>query len=76
MPKLIEFERRQDVNLFNGHHTLGMVVPLLPNQIEVGGMHLRPAKPLPKVRDHISSEAHLHWVEEMASHFFAHLSFS
>jgi len=48
MPNLIEFERRQDFNFYNGHHTLGMVLPLLPNQIEVGGMHLRPAKPLPK----------------------------
>ena len=67
MPNLIEFERRQDFNFYNGHHTLGMVLPLLPNQIEVGGMHLRPAKPLPKVRNHIFSEAHPNWAEEMTS---------
>ena len=67
MPNLIEFERRQDFHFFNKHHTLDMVFPLLPNQIEVGGMHLHPAKPLPKVRNHIFSEAHPNWAEEMTS---------
>jgi len=48
MPKLVDFERRVDFNFINSHFSFGTVLPLLPNQIEVGGMHLRPPKPLPK----------------------------
>jgi len=48
MPPLIEFERHMSLNLINSHFTFGEVLPLLPNQVEVGGMHLRPAKPLPE----------------------------
>merc|ERR1711915_319212 len=40
MPPLIEFERHQSLNLINSHFSFGEVLPLLPNQVEVGGMHL------------------------------------
>merc|ERR1719259_1155527 len=48
LPSLADMEREQNLNLINGHWSFGQVVPLLPNQVEVGGMHLRPGKPLPK----------------------------
>jgi len=48
LPSLADMERGQHLNLINGHWSFGQVLPLLPNQVEVGGMHLRPGKPLPK----------------------------
>ncbi|XP_018013129.1 UDP-glycosyltransferase UGT5-like [Hyalella azteca] len=39
------------LTLLNTHFSFGLPVPLLPNQVEVGGMHLRPAKPLPQDLD-------------------------
>jgi len=48
LPSLADMEREQNLNFINGHWSFGEVLPLLPNQVEVGGMHLRPGKPLPK----------------------------
>jgi len=47
LPSISELERAQSLNLINNHFSLGFPMPLLPNQVEVGGMHLRPGKPLP-----------------------------
>jgi len=48
LPTLAHMERQQSLNLINCHFSFGSVLPMLPNQVEVGGMHLRPSKPLPK----------------------------
>ncbi|XP_076063075.1 UDP-glucosyltransferase 2-like [Oratosquilla oratoria] len=39
---------RQALTLLNHHHLLDGSIPLLPNQVEVGCMHCKPAKPLPE----------------------------
>ncbi|XP_071524054.1 UDP-glycosyltransferase UGT5-like [Panulirus ornatus] len=46
LPSLLELERNQSLSLINTHFSLGMSLPLLPSQVEVGGMHCRPGKPL------------------------------
>ncbi|XP_064113060.1 UDP-glycosyltransferase UGT5-like isoform X2 [Macrobrachium nipponense] len=50
LPPLLDIERNQSLTLLNSHFSMDMPVPLLPSQIEVGGLHCRPAKPLPEVR--------------------------
>ncbi|CAL4065734.1 unnamed protein product [Meganyctiphanes norvegica] len=55
LPSMLEIERNQSLVLMNSHISMDMAYPLLPNQVEVGGMHLRPAKTLP--------EKMLDWVE-------------
>ena len=46
---LEEIERNASLVLVNSHHSLGYPRPLLPNVIEVGGMHCRPSKSLENV---------------------------
>merc|ERR1711962_1429678 len=48
IPTLEQLEHRQSLNLINSHFSFSDPLPLLPNQVEVGGMHLRPSKPLPQ----------------------------
>ncbi|XP_064112825.1 UDP-glycosyltransferase UGT5-like isoform X5 [Macrobrachium nipponense] len=48
LPPLLELERNQSLVLMNSHFSTDLTVPLLPFQVEVGGMHCRPAKPLPE----------------------------
>ncbi|KAF2358362.1 UDP-glucuronosyl/UDP-glucosyltransferase [Trinorchestia longiramus] len=48
LPSLDDLIKNESLTLLNTHHSIGMPLPLLPNQVEVGGMHVRPAKPLPK----------------------------
>ncbi|XP_066987462.1 UDP-glycosyltransferase UGT5-like [Macrobrachium rosenbergii] len=48
LPPLLDIERNQSLTLLNSHFSMDMPVPLLPSQIEVGGLHCRPAKPLPE----------------------------
>ncbi|KAG0710470.1 UDP-glucuronosyltransferase 2B14 [Chionoecetes opilio] len=48
LPPLLEIERNQSLTLMNTHFSITTPVPLLPSQVEVGAMHCRPAKPLPK----------------------------
>ncbi|XP_066982218.1 UDP-glycosyltransferase UGT5-like [Macrobrachium rosenbergii] len=47
LPPILDIERNQSLVLLNSHFSTGLSVPLLPSQVEVGGMHCRPAKPLP-----------------------------
>ena len=49
LPSLDSIERNQSFNFVNTHRILSTVMPLLPNQIEIGGIHVQPAKPLPQV---------------------------
>nr|XP_027223453.1 UDP-glucuronosyltransferase 2B19-like [Penaeus vannamei] len=48
LPPLLDIERNQSLTLMNSHFTMNDVLPLLPSQVEVGAMHCRPGKPLPK----------------------------
>ncbi|KAG0703732.1 UDP-glucuronosyltransferase 2B28 [Chionoecetes opilio] len=48
LPPLLELERNQSLTLMNTHFSITSPLPLLPSQVEVGAMHCRPAKPLPK----------------------------
>lgn len=48
LPPLVDIQRNQSLTLINSHFSLDTPLPLLPSQVEVGGMHLRPPKPLPK----------------------------
>ncbi|KAG0730428.1 UDP-glucuronosyltransferase 2B7 [Chionoecetes opilio] len=48
LPPLLELERNQSLTLMNTHFSIDIPLPLLPSQVEVGAMHCRPAKPLPK----------------------------
>jgi len=49
-PPLTELLRKTSLLLVNNHFSLNYPKPLMPNVIEVGGMHLRPPKELPEVR--------------------------
>ncbi|XP_063593604.1 UDP-glycosyltransferase UGT5-like [Penaeus indicus] len=48
LPPLLDIERNQSLTLMNSHFTVTGVLPLLPSQVEVGAMHCRPGKLLPK----------------------------
>ncbi|CAL4124093.1 unnamed protein product, partial [Meganyctiphanes norvegica] len=49
LPPLHVLEKNQSLVLINNHFSLtSEVVPLLPSQVEVGGMHCRAAQPLPE----------------------------
>lgn len=48
-PSMLEIERNQSLTLMNSHFSLDTPLPLLPGQVEIGGMHCRPGKPLPQV---------------------------
>ena len=39
--------------LVNSHYSLNYPYPVAPNFVEVGGVHIRPTKPLPKVINHL-----------------------
>lgn len=43
---LSELEKNVSMVLVNSHYSLGHPRPLMPNVVEVGGMHCRPARPL------------------------------
>ncbi|CAL4063868.1 unnamed protein product [Meganyctiphanes norvegica] len=43
---LSQVEKDVSLVLVNSHHSLGVGRPLMPNVVEVGAMHCRPAKPL------------------------------
>lgn len=46
LPPLLDLERNQSLALVNSHFSLGSPLPLLPSQVEVGGIHCRPGQPL------------------------------
>lgn len=48
-PSIEEMTKNISLTLINTHFTIGTVKPLVPNFIEVGGMHLKPASKLLKV---------------------------
>ncbi|KAK8724709.1 hypothetical protein OTU49_011231, partial [Cherax quadricarinatus] len=48
LPPLLELERNMSLALMNTHFSIGIPLPLLPSQVEVGAMHCRPGNPLPQ----------------------------
>jgi hypothetical protein len=50
IPPLSELVRNTSLLLLNNHFSLNYPKPLVPNMIEVGGMHVEPPKKLPEVR--------------------------
>lgn len=56
MPSIIEIEKRTAMALVSTHPIFDYTRPLHENVIPVGGLHIRDAKPVPKVRsDYIRS---------------------
>ncbi|CAL8107615.1 unnamed protein product [Orchesella dallaii] len=51
LPSVAEIQANASMLFMNSHFTINHPRPLLPDVIEVGGMHTRPAKPLPKDLD-------------------------
>ncbi|XP_071453612.1 UDP-glycosyltransferase UGT5-like [Hetaerina americana] len=47
-PSVQELEKRVALVLLNQHHSILFPRPLVPNLVEVGGMHVKPPKPLPQ----------------------------
>jgi glucuronosyltransferase len=51
LPPVWELEQKTSLVLLNTHHSLGYPKPLMPNYVQVGGMHVKPPKKLPQVRN-------------------------
>ena len=51
LPSVWELEHKTSLVLLNSHHSLSYPKPLMPNYVQVGGMHLKPPKKLPEVRN-------------------------
>ena len=50
LPPVWELEHKTSLLLVNTHHSLSYPKPLMPNYVQVGGMHVKPPKKLPEVR--------------------------
>jgi len=57
-PPLEHMLNNVSLTLVNSHNAIGISRPYLPGIIEVGGMHIKDPKPLPKVSIYIA----LKWV--------------
>jgi hypothetical protein len=44
-------EHKTSLVLLNTHHSLGYPKPLMTNYVQVGGMHVKPLKKFPQVRN-------------------------
>jgi glucuronosyltransferase len=51
LPPVWELERKISLVLLNSHHSLSYPKPLMPNYVQVGGMHMKPPTTLPQVRN-------------------------
>lgn len=51
MPSISELERRTAIALVNTHPVFDYARPLPENVIPVAGLHIRDAKPVPKVKN-------------------------
>ncbi|XP_049939934.1 UDP-glucosyltransferase 2-like isoform X3 [Schistocerca serialis cubense] len=48
LPSVEKLFKSSSLVLINNHESIGLSRPLTPNTIQVGGMHIKPAKDLPK----------------------------
>jgi len=51
LPPVWELEHKTSLVLLNTHNSISYPKPLMPNYVEVGGMHVKPPKKLPQVRN-------------------------
>jgi hypothetical protein len=51
LPPVWELEYKTSLVLVNSHFSLSYPKPLVPNYVQVGGMHVKPPKKLPQVRN-------------------------
>jgi glucuronosyltransferase len=51
LPPVWELEYKTSLVLINTHHSLSYPKPLMPNYVQVGGMHVKQPKKLPQVRN-------------------------
>jgi len=51
LPPVWELEYKTSLVLLNTHHSFSYPKPLMPNYLQVGGMHVKPPKKLPQVRN-------------------------
>jgi glucuronosyltransferase len=49
LPSISELASSTSLILVNGHFSISYPMPLMPNIVPVGGMHVKPAKKLPEV---------------------------
>jgi glucuronosyltransferase len=49
LPSISDLDSSTSLLLVNGHFSISYPRPLMPNIVEVGGMHVKPAKKLPEV---------------------------
>lgn len=49
LPSISEIEQRTAIAFVNTNPTFDYKMPLTENVVQVGGMHIRDTKPLPKV---------------------------
>ena len=49
LPTIEELEKKISLIFFNSHFSFNLPRPLMPNMIEVGGLHVKPPKKLPTV---------------------------
>jgi glucuronosyltransferase len=50
LPSVWKLEHKTSLVLQNTHHSLSYSKPLMPNYVQVGGMHVKSPKKLPQVR--------------------------
>lgn len=50
LPPISQLEKRTKLALINANPIIDNLEPLLPTVIPVGGIHIKKAKPLPKVK--------------------------
>ena len=51
LPPVWELEHKTSLVLLNTHHSIDYPKPVMPNYVQVGGMHVRPPTDLPQVRN-------------------------
>lgn len=56
LPALSELARNTSLIFVNNHFSLNRPRPLVPGVIEVAGIHIKPAKPVPKVSKRLNRE--------------------
>lgn len=53
LPPINEIVKNTSLMLINQHYSLSGSTPYTANVVEVGGLHVGPAKPLPKVGENL-----------------------
>jgi glucuronosyltransferase len=67
VPSLAELLRKTSLLLVNNHFSLNYPKPLMPNIIEVGGIHLQPPTKLPEVRHVTATLKLMHFMQNVDS---------